>query len=32
VKILLPEGVSAARQTVDIDLTVDSSAEEKTKE
>ena len=39
VKILLPEGVSAARQTVDVDLTVEQVAEnsaaektEKTKE
>ena len=30
VKILLPEGVSAARKTVDIDLTVESPAAEKT--
>jgi YbbR domain-containing protein len=32
VKIILPAGVSAARQTVDVDLTVDDAAEEKTKE
>ena len=32
VKILLPEGVSAARKTVDIDLTVENSAAEKTNE
>ena len=30
VKILLPDGVSAARQTVDVDLTVDEVATEKT--
>ena len=32
VNILLPEGVSAARKTVDIDLTVENSAAEKTNE
>ena len=32
VKIILPAGVSAARQTVDVDLTVENTAEEKTKE
>ena len=32
VKILLPEGVSATRQTVDVDLTVEDTAAEKTKE
>jgi YbbR domain-containing protein len=32
VKIILPDGVTAARQTVDVDLTVDNAAEEKTKE
>lgn len=32
VKILLPEGVSAARQTVDVDLTVEDTDAEKTKE
>ena len=32
VKIILPAGVTAARQTVDVDLTVDGTAEEKTKE
>ena len=32
VKILLPEGVSATRKTVDVDLTVDSPAAEKTNE
>ena len=30
VKILLPEGVSASRQTVDVDLTVEDTAAEKT--
>ena len=32
VKILLPEGVSAARQTVDVDLTVEDTAAEKANE
>ena len=32
VKILLPAGVTAARETVDVDLTVEDSSEEKTKE
>ena len=32
VKILLPEGVSASRQTVDVDLTVEDTAAEKTNE
>ena len=32
VKIILPAGVSAARQTVDVDLTVENATEEKTKE
>ena len=32
VKIILPDGASAARETVDVDLTVDGTAEEKTKE
>ena len=32
VKIILPDGVTAARQTVDVDLTVDDAPEEKTKE
>ena len=32
VKILLPDGVSAARQTVDVDLTVEDTAAEKTNE
>lgn len=32
VKILLPDGVSATRQTVDIDLTVEGAAPEKTNE
>jgi len=32
VKIILPDGATAARQTVDVDLTVDDAAEEKTKE
>ena len=31
-KILLPAGVTAARETVDVDLTVEDSSEEKTKE
>lgn len=32
VKLVLPDGVTAARQTVDVDLTVADAAEEKTKE
>jgi YbbR domain-containing protein len=32
VKIILPEGVSASRQTVDVDLTVDGAGAEKTNE
>ena len=32
VKLILPDGVTAARQTVDVDLTVEGSTEEKTKE
>lgn len=32
VKIILPKGVSASRQTVDVDLTVDEAVAEKTKE
>ena len=32
VKIILPEGVSASRQTVDVDLTVDGTGAEKTNE
>ena len=32
VKILLPAGVTAARETVDVDLTVEDSSAEKTKE
>jgi len=32
VKIIMPDGATAARQTVDVDLTVDEAAEEKTKE
>ena len=32
VKILLPDGVSATRQTVDVDLTVEDTATEKTNE
>ena len=32
VKLILPDRVTAARQTVDVDLTVEGSSEEKTKE
>jgi hypothetical protein len=32
VKIILPDGVSADRQTVDIDLTVESTSAENTNE
>ena len=32
VKLVLPDGVTAVRQTVDVDLTVEGSSEEKTKE
>ena len=32
VKLVLPDGVTAARQTVDVDLTVADAAEDKTKE
>ena len=32
VKLVLPDRVTAARQTVDVDLTVEGSSEEKTKE